>query len=461
MMRVFEPARLNRLDTANEEQLLEYFRTKVADRLVEYVALHLPQSFWREIVPNLAMEIEPVRHAILALAATQQKLVANYTIAGLQETTVNDPLFALEQYTAVLTKLNSSISTASISTNGTLICCLLLTLCDLWHPGYQQSFKHVFGGLEICKIIKKLSPAKSPLPETTEIDGAMMVPAFEHFADCAVVSLDDITEDQRQILHDFCEPFNPVLPACFLTKEEAYATVDKMLRHIATLADSDSGLVFNQLFDLQAYILTLSSVLEESLNQSADEIASIHFRLLKLHQRMSSMLVANLMGTGTDSNNCEEDFECIIEEMELLIALFKDQALPGGISLLFLTAISCSMPLLQQRALILLHNLQQLESGWSSCTAFQIASHLVYQEQRSFVKLRSIEFDRADNRIRLELENEQAELTLSQLDWKMDENEVNVVHKLEKSSMPRKLVRIGGFSMLNFAFHSGRCHCHV
>lgn len=75
---------------------------------------------------------------MLALAATQEKDGARYTSTGLKEITANDTYSALEQYTKALKRLNFGISAHSISTKATLICCLLLTFCDLWHLARPQ-----------------------------------------------------------------------------------------------------------------------------------------------------------------------------------------------------------------------------------------------------------------------------------------------------------------------------------
>ena len=455
--------RAYRLDSVSEEKLFEYFQDSIAPRLASYRPLQLDLAFWQTLVPKLAIEHPPIRHAMLALAATVEKFEARYENVDMQALSSGDAYFALEQYTEVLEKLNSGISAATLSVEATLICCLLLTLCDLWHFGLPLSFKHVFGGLGLCKVIKKTSPSKSPLPEATEIEGKVMLPAYLHFADTALVELDNPNDEELVLLQEFGERLGPIVPPPLTNLEETYAVMDKVIRQIAKL---EPGVTPGPIVDIGRHLSMLLLTCENNFGGFESDVLADR-QLLKVHHR-AALVMLHVITTGAESayDQHTADFDFIVSEIEELLYSEEQRTWFGLIPPLFLVATRCHDQQLSHRALRVLHGAHQLERFWTSCTAYQIAKETLRLQANAAphhgIRLNSILFDPENSEIKLGYSSTQAgpqSSNTSIIAWQPDQDSIYAVHNREAYYMPANILKVSGYTSLMLAFRRDGCHC--
>lgn len=460
-------------DMEHEARATEHFKNETAVRLASYRPLQLNLEFWQSVVPTLAAESPPVRHAMLTLSATQEEYESE--ASDLMSTEWSK---SLRQHTRAVRELWSGIAAASISNEATLICCLLLTLYDIWHFGLPLSFthifggfQHVFGGLNVCKFIRKTSPSKSPLPETTEINGAMMIPAYQFLADCAFVLLDDTDEEQTALLQEFTQTLDPVLPGHFAHPDEAVSVMDRALRQIAKL---QLGLEGPDLNRLELHLASVLSTLQHSLSMAQarnDTVAVNDFRTLLVHHRAALVLLSGFdSGSETVYNGHLTDFEFIVEEMEDLLQ--AGSAVPQGVVRigivppLFLTATKCRDNLIRKRALTAMHQSPHYEHLWTSCTAHQIAQRVVWLEEASrntCVRLQSIRFDAAQNQIELKYDIQNIGSTKSEEStfvWGRG-SDIEASEPPESFDMPQKMLQACGYSAPILTIREITCHCDL
>jgi len=472
--KIFEPSgsiARSDSDMAHEARATEYFKKETAVRLASYRPLHLSLDFWQKVVPALAVDNGPIRHAMLTLSATQEEYESD--VSGLM---LNEWSKSLRQHTRAVRELWSGIAAASISNEATLICCLLLTLYDIWHFGLPSSFthifggfQHVFGGLKVCKFIKKTSPSKSPLPETTDINGTMMIPAFEHLADCAFVLLDEVDEDQSMILQEFALNLEPLIAGQFSHADEAVGLMDRVLRQIAKLKPGDAGTVID---NLQDYLSTVLSTLEQSLLAAEarnDPVAEAELRVLLVHHRAAVILLA---GHEADSevvyNNYSADFDFLINEIEDLLktgsAIPEKRVCIGMVPPLFLAATKCRDNSIRRRALAALHQSPHHEHLWTSCTARQIAQQVIWLEETgdgARIRLQGVGFDPSQSQIELQYDVQGVRSTRSATStffWeRMSDAETSAPP--ESFSMPQRMLQVCGYSAPILTFQEITCHC--
>lgn len=414
------------------------------------------------MVPLLAVDYPAVRHAMLALAAIHERFDARYMNTSLTEISSEDPLFALEQYTEALRKLSSGMSSATTVINTEhLVCCLLLTLSDLWHFGIPLSFRHVLGGLEFCRIVKKSSPSKSPLPDATGIDAITLIPAFEYFADSAIISLESVNE-KHTILHEFATKLEAVLPLTLPDLDEAYALLDKVLRHLARVDGIISTDVFAQ---VEQHLQPMLQVVAGMQSNDIDR------RMLHVHYQTVLVLLTHLQQRQERAfTEHEQDFCWIVNEVEDLLQTHPRTTLKGCIAPLFLAATKCRNARIRQKALDVMHRTSSLERLWTSCTATQIANEIVRLEsdarltEQRLISLTGIKFHHALNQIEMEYTVEDdlnsRNSNTSVIAWSRNELEIDVVHSRPDSyTMPKKVLSVGGYSMLMLSYRMGGCHC--
>lgn len=459
-------------DMAHEARAMVSFKNETAIRLASYRPLQLSLDFWQNVVPALAVDNAPVRHAMLTLSATQEEY----------EGEVPDSLStewskSLRQHTRAVRELWSGIAGASISNEATLVCCLLLTLYDIWHFGLPLSFtdifggfQHVFGGLNVCKFIKRTSPSKSPLPETTAINGTVMIPAFQHLADFAIVMLDDKEEEHLMLLREFALSLNPVIPGHFANADEAVDLLDRVLRQIAKI---EPGAIATDLSDMEHHLSSILSTLQQSVSAAQarnDKVAAAGFRLLFVHHRAALIL---LNGTTTQSETLYDehlaDFEFIVGETEFLLregpALPEKRVCIGIVPPLFLTATKCRDDSTRRRALAALHQSPHHEHLWTSCTAHQIAQQVIWLEEAGSgarVRLQSIKFDPAQSQVELKYDVQDGRNTspdTSTFFWGRG-SETATSEPPESFNMPRRMLGVAGYSAPILTLRQTACHCN-
>lgn len=458
---IFEPlAGISRSDSdmAHETRATEHFKNETAVRLASYRSLRLDLGFWQRVIPRLAVDSLPIRYAMLALSATQEEYESK--ASDLLPTEWSK---SLHQHTRAVRELWSAIAEASISNEATLICCLLLTLYDVWHFGLPLSFthifggfQHVFGGLKVCEFIKKTSAARSPLPETTDIDGVMMIPAFQYLADCALVLLDDTDDEQMMMLQEFAPTLNPIGPQHFAEIDEAVALMDRVLRQIAKL---EAGCTDTSIDMMQEHLSSVFSALRASLGAAMagnDAMATTEFRGLLVHHR-AALILLNTVNAEYEIafNEHLADFEFIVDEVGDLLsngsAMCPRKIQIGMIPPLFLAATKCRDNLIRKRALTALHQVPHYEHLWTSCTAHQIAQQVVWLEEsgaNTRVQLQAITFDSTQRQVELRYSIQSIGRTRpesSAFRWEMGGDTENN-DTPAPFSMPRMMFKMCGYS---------------
>ena len=470
--KIFEPGMARSdSDLAYEAKATEYFKNETAIRLASYRPLRLSLDFWQNVVPGLAIDNAPIRHAMLTLSATQEEYES-----GTPDSLSTEWSMSLRQHTRAVRELWSGIAAASIPNEATLICCLMLTLYDIWHFGIPLSFtdvfgkfQHVFGGLKVCKFIKKTSPSKSPLPEMRTIDGAEMIPAFRHLADCASVMLDDVDDEQSRLLQEFSLGLNPVVPGQIAQADEAIDMMDTVLRQIAKFEPGVTGTDFDR---IESHLTLILQTLQQSLSaaqQRNDHMAIADLRTLRVHHRAAIIL---LDGMSADSEVLYDkyriDFAFIVAELEDLLR--EGSAIPhrrvciGVIPPLFLTATKCRDSFIRGRALAALHVLPHHEHLWTSCTAQQIAQQTIWLEQgggSARIRLQSIKFDSAQGQVELRYDSQEPRnrtLDTMTFSWESGAG-IQPSQPAESFSMPRRMLQVCGYSAPILSSREIACHC--
>lgn len=416
---------------------------------------------------------------MLALAATQEKDEGEHLP---QESDEEGPKQAWKQYGAALEKLIAGMEESSISEDALLVCCLLLILCNLVDFHLLSSFRHVFAGLAMYKDVKKTSPPRSLLPTSTDISGEMLIPAFQHFADCGFVLVDDIDEQQLALTREFVQTLNMPIPPAFTRSDEAYAIMDRVMRQIAKLDVTTPAV---RLAELSGYLASLRLTLRQSLAMAyagTDSSLIADLRMLLVHDR-AALILLNGLAAGNEMIYDQHliDFEFIVSEMEELLltntSLDRPNVCTEGVWMgvlppLFLSATKCRDHTLRQRALDLMHAAPHEEYTWNSCIARQIATEVVRFEESngllvdavpfaangSRVSLQSIKFDVLNSKIELDFELPNVigpDFRQSAIYWqpKADlEDERPYV-------MPQRMVRTCGYSALMISFRARKCQC--
>lgn len=424
----------------------------------------------------------PIRHAMLALAAMQEY---DETQGSSQTFGEKEREHAWEQYGAALKKLRSGMSSKSISDDAFLVCCLLLILCHLWDFDLLQCFRHVLAGLQICQHVKRVSSSKKLPSSPTETYGGMLMPAFQHFADCGFVLMDDMDEAQFTLVNGFVENVDIPMPTIFAQTDHASATMDTIIRRIAKV---DTMTPTDQLTELSSHLTSLRFTLQQNLalaytGTDLELIADL--RMLLVHDRAASILLSGwAAGNEMVYDQHLIDFEFVLSEMEDLLQIHITAEGPsmctrgvwmGILPPLFLTATKCRNYALRQRAINLMHVAPHEEYIWTSCIARQIAMEVVrFEETHRFlnagsfsgyetrVALQAVNFNTLENRIDLEFElpslllsDPEPDLRRSAIDWQPKVKRVPV----EPFYMPQKMVRACGYSMPMVSFRGTGCHC--
>lgn len=296
--------------------------------------------------------------------------------------------------TSVMKHFNRSIHTFAkqlhtLRIEARLSCCFVFTALTIYLYRVGASSTHIGAAYRFLGNYEQQVELGNVLAEPA-LDGTLMPILKRLFIDAATFS-DALTnagpitpyEDWMYEILD--------VPPVFLTVEAAYEILGNMLKYAIAL------LLGHIIPNSKPHLYLLSSLesFEAALRDSPldaydacnlpRERIGFYCKDLMMHHRVARILCRCTPETTEQSFLAyTTDFQYVLQEISALINMEPPdtwRATLGWMPPLFLIVTRCRVVKLRREALRLLHGLQRVERGWTSCIAHALARFVVSEEE--------------------------------------------------------------------------------
>lgn len=438
------------------------------------------RSFWTTILPQLSQVCLPLRHATIALAYVNEPFFNPQLTAAARARGTIDTLHV------VLTHFNASLrgfvqNMERLSIEAKLSCCIVFTALTIYMSRVGGVSSHASAAFDILR-------------QYENANGLDNLALKQVFAPCVQRLLIDACTFSGGMNNVGLGGYNPferhmyeilVVPPTIDTVEDAYEILGNSLKYAIFLFTSSpvhhSRIAAHLQTTLQRYqtILAESRLTEFDGETLPSTVVEFHRKDLSLHHRMAQLIASlSLQMLEVSYSTFTPQFRAILGEMKDLIASEPKRSVRitlGWMPPLFLVATKCRAPNVRSQALRMIHDLNRVERGWTSCVAYNLAKFVIDLETKpqsrqdfstathfDYVRLMSVRFDREAQtaRVRYLLQRDRQQLGMFSANLYM-KGLSQTLTGAPAINVADPVLQAFGYSGVVFFSPDIKCHCHL
>jgi hypothetical protein len=350
------------------------------------------RMIWRSILPQLAHEHPAVKHGIIALGAIQEPLhhSSRESLLAVSRTGISE--HALENFAKGLKYLSFS-DPATISTEVSLICCLLFLAISIWQDRSTAPVLHVDAALRLLRDYHAGVAAKKR-PRSGNVDN-LLEPQFTNLVINTITFADAYPTVASQLTPDYEMEYGLNQAGSYSQMDDAFDALNNVTRCIVRMhaGNGTPEVARKAKVALAEFATSLERFKPQSLPFECTATFSeqeYHYKNLQVQHLFATLLLRAVnCPDETVYDEYSNDFLRIIMHSEQLI-MYDLAATPyerltlrtsmGFLAPLFFASTKCRNGPIRREALRVLHAALRNERVFTSCIAYQMAHCLINEE---------------------------------------------------------------------------------
>jgi len=384
----------------------------------------------------------------------------------------------------VMKHFNKSIHTFAkqvhtLSIEARLSCCFVFTALTIYLYRVGASPTHIGAAYRFLRDYEQQVELGNVLAEPA-LNGTLVPILKRLFIDAATFSDALINAGSITPYEDWMYELLDI-PPVFLTIEAAYETLSNLLKYAIAL------LLGHIIPNSKPHLYLLSSLesfeaaLRDSKLDAYDaynlprDLVGFYCKDLMMHHRVARILCKCTPETAEHSFSAyTADFQYVLREVSALIhkePLDTWRATFGWMPPLFLIATRCRVMKIRREALRLLHGLQRVERGWTSCIAHALARFVVNEEEApetadptstslTYVRLLSAKFEPDKALVLVTYEKQIDQKRVGVITKEVDlQSPANSLVGASGIRLPHYVLQASGYSGTTMLTPQIACHC--